>query len=86
MKSKNKPKIYQCTTEIYKEFISYGDWFGTGNIGYRNMKWRSFKKAREYVRKLNLKGWREYWNYFDKGKIPRDIPRGPKKSTKNLPL
>ena len=85
MKSKNKPKdIPVLPQNVYKEFISYGDWFGTGNVSYKNIKWRSFKKAREYVRKLNLKGWREYWNYFDKGKIPRDIPRGPQKVYKEF--
>ena len=85
MKSKKKPSdIPVVPQEIYKEFISYADWLGTDNLNYKDIKWRSFKEARKYVRKLKLNGWREYWNLFDSGKIPKDIPRGPGKVYKEF--
>jgi superfamily II DNA or RNA helicase len=48
-----------------------GDWLGTG---IRPGHWRTFKKAREYVRRLGLKSVNEWFSYCKSGKKPLDIP------------
>ena len=59
-----------------------GDWLGTGVIANQNKEYRSFHKARNFVRKLKLKSGAE-WRSFCKGKMPRlgrlpaDIPANP---------
>lgn len=62
---------------------NYGDWLGTGNISYHQAQWRSFNKARSYVRKLELKNsteWRKYCRgAIRKGNKPTDIPATPYK-------
>jgi hypothetical protein len=66
-----------------KGWKNYGDWLGTGNISYHQAQWRSFNKARSYVRKLNLKNsseWRKYCRgKIRKGSKPADIPATPYK-------
>jgi hypothetical protein len=62
---------------------NYGDWLGTGNISYHHADWRSFNKARAYVRKLGLKNSAE-WRKFCRGDLrkaskPADIPATPYK-------
>jgi len=60
----------------------YGDWLGNGNVSTRLREYRSFPKARTFVRKLGLKS--EYeWRQYVKGEIPGlqakpdDIPASP---------
>ena len=65
-----------------KGWSGFGDWLGTGTIAPQKRKYRPFKKARAYVRKLNLKS-RSEWLAFCKGEIPKlgklpaDIPAAP---------
>ena len=69
------------TTRTYKKnWISWGDWLGTG-ISHewrrKEHKWRPFDDAREFVRPLNLKtgaDWREWITIND---LPSDIRRDP---------
>lgn len=69
-------------------WISYGHWLGTGTIATSKRKFRSFKKAREFARTLNLRSLKE-WNKYYTGKInhlppkPDDIPTAPNKTYKN---
>lgn len=84
----NKPKkpadIPSGPVNIYKNtgWINWGDWLGTEYIADQFKKYRPFKKARTFVRKLNLKNnieWREYClnKMPEKGKKPEDIPAAP---------
>ena len=63
-------------------WVSVGDWLGTGTIAPRLRKYRSFTKARAFVRQLGLKSQAE-WNAYAKGQlhnkkeIPKDIPANP---------
>jgi hypothetical protein len=46
-----------------KEWISWGDWLGTGSIADHERKFRPFKEAREFVHSLKLPseaGWRKF--------------------------
>jgi len=60
----------------------YGDWLGNGNVSTRLRQYRSFRKARAFVRKLGLKSESE-WRMYVKGKVsglaqkPDDIPASP---------
>ena len=40
-------------------------------------QFRDFKSAREFVRKLNLKGQKEWLDYCKSGNKPDDIPSSP---------
>lgn len=60
----------------------YGDWLGNGNVSTRLRRYRSFAKARTYVRSLGLKNEGE-WRRYVKGQMsglrkkPEDIPASP---------
>ncbi|MDD5014742.1 MAG: DEAD/DEAH box helicase family protein, partial [Atribacterota bacterium] len=76
-KSDKKPtNITSSPQNFYKDkgWISWGDWFGTGYVAPSKRKFLSFKKAREFVRKLNLKGQKEWQDYCKSGKKPNNIP------------
>ena len=91
-KSKNKPfDIPVDPNPIYKnKWMGYGDWLGTGNVSLvgANKKWRQFKKACEFVKKLNIKSQRE-WKLYSQNKLkkfkmkPIDIPTNPHVVYKN---
>jgi len=78
------PDIPACPNQTYAHngWIRWGDWLGTGNIAPRLRKYRTFKEARDFVRKLALKNKKE-WELFskdklpEKGTLPKDIPVGP---------
>jgi len=78
-KSGNKPDdIPQKPERTYKnEFKGYGDWLGTGNVATLNTQYRPFTDAREFVRKLNLNGQKEWREYCSSGNKPDDIPSHP---------
>ena len=67
---------------------SFGDWLGTGIIATFNREYRSFKKARKFVRALGLKGSTE-WRKYCQGKLPgrkpkpEDIPASPQHTYKD---
>ena len=56
-----------------------GDWLGTGTVGTRQRKYRSFKNARAFARSLDLKSQTEWRAYTKSGKKPEDIPSDPDK-------
>jgi hypothetical protein len=67
---------------------SYGDWFGTGTVANRYRKFKTFKRARAFVRNLKLKSVEEWKKYSTGkprklGKKPADIPGLPDKIYKN---
>jgi hypothetical protein len=69
-----------------KEWVSWGDFLGTGIVANQNKQYRPFKDAREFIRNLKLKGQKEWQEYCKSGKKPDDIPSHPervyKKETK----
>jgi hypothetical protein len=84
-KSDKKPdNIPANPDQVYagKGWVSLGDWLGTGTIAPRLKEFLAFKKARAFVRKLNLKS--EYqWRYYCKsGEKPDEIPSTPSKTYK----
>jgi hypothetical protein len=78
--SGNKPDdIPSAPERIYKNkgYLDLGDWLGTGTIAPKNMEFRPFKEAREFVRKLGLKNQKEWGEYCKSGNKPDDIPTNP---------
>ena len=69
-------------------WTSWGRWLGTDKVAYDRRKLRPFTDAREYARSLALKNGTE-WRKFckgelpKKGKLPPDIPAGPRDFYKN---
>ncbi len=60
-------------------WIGLGDWLGTGTIAPFRRKYRSFEKAREFARSLELKSSSEWFEYCagkrpGLPKLPDDIP------------
>jgi hypothetical protein len=79
-KSGEKPDdIPSAPARTYKNsgWTDLGDWLGTGNIATNQIQYRSFTEAREFVRKLNLKGRKEWLEYCASGNKPDDIPNNP---------
>jgi superfamily II DNA or RNA helicase len=58
-------------------WISWGDWLGTGTVAPQLRQYRSFRKARAFVRRLGLKSEGEWRKYSKSGKRPYDIPGHP---------
>ena len=61
---------------VYKEWVGYGDWLGTGKLG-RNRKFLAFKQAREFARSLKLKSRREWGAFCRSGRKPENVPAQP---------
>jgi len=84
-KSGKRPKdIPYDISKIYKkEWVSWGDFLGTGSIATFKIQYRSFSEARKFVHKLGLKK-RDEWSVFCKsGEKPDDIPNYPAGVYKN---
>jgi len=85
-KSGKKPDDIPAGPEsVYKDkgWKGMGDWIGTGRIANQDKKFRTFKDARAYVHKLNLKSVKEWKNYNRSGEKPDDIPANPNKTYKD---
>ena len=74
--------IPQNPAQVYKKsgWISWGDFLGTGNIASTGHKFRTFEKARDFVRKLSLKDGKQWLEYCKSGNKPDDIPTNPHRS------
>ena len=84
-KSGNKPNDIPANPyQTYKEegWSGMGDWLGTGSIAPSDREFRSFEDARTFVRELNLKSQREWFEYCSSSKKPVDIPTRPDKTYK----
>jgi Integrase repeat unit len=73
---KRPPDIPTNPNVMYADagWINMGDWLGTGNVSWREVKFRSFKEARAFVRKLGIKSKDQWYDYCKTGKKPDDIP------------
>jgi hypothetical protein len=59
-------------------WAGWGDWLGTGNISWGLWLYRSFERARAFVRSLGLRSSDEWYEYCSSGKKPTDIPVNPR--------
>lgn len=76
--SLKKPKdVPSSPKHQYAEagWSSWADWLGAGR--HRGNGWRSFTKARLFVRRLQLRSNNEWRAYLNSNKKPHDIPANP---------
>ena len=79
-KSRLRPKnIPSCPNMIYGNsgWAGWNDWLGISNTSFKNVSYRSFKRARQFVQKLGLKNQKEWVTYCKEGNKPRDLPSSP---------
>lgn len=74
--------IPRAPNTVYAEWRGWGHWLGTGRVANQDRLYLPFEEAREFVRKLNLKGisdWRRYYKGNMPGKTPRPlgVPTAP---------
>ena len=69
---------------VYKDegWVSMGDWLGTGTVAPQLRKYRSFRKARAFVRGLNLQNRTAWIAFIKSGELPTDIPTKPERKYK----
>jgi hypothetical protein len=73
---------HPAQTYANKGWAGMGDWLGTGRVADRLKKYRAFREARAFARKLELRSGAE-WHAFCKNEMPRlgqlpvDIPLTP---------
>lgn len=78
-----RPEDIPGTPErIYPQWLSLGDWLGTGTVAPQCRQYRPFAAARRFARRLRLKNQDEWFAYArgqipGKGMLPADIPAAP---------
>tara|TARA_B100000787_G_scaffold167343_1_gene153937 strand:- start:57 stop:2771 length:2715 start_codon:yes stop_codon:yes gene_type:complete len=80
--SNNKPyNLPNYPERVYKKkgWENWGNWLGSQVLATHLRKYRTYKEARNYVRKLNLKSAREWEKYSKSGAKPNDIPSNSQK-------
>jgi hypothetical protein len=84
-KSGEKPSSIPATPDkVYKnEWISWGDWLGTGAISSRKKIFLPFEESREYIRKQKIPNTEEWYEYCKSGKKPDNIPVCPNRKYKS---
>ncbi|AFM12101.1 DEAD/DEAH box helicase family protein [Turneriella parva] len=64
--------------QIYQsEWLSWGDWLGTGTLATATRTYRPFAAARNFARTLGFKSQSEWYEFARSEKKPRDIPSNP---------
>ncbi|MBT7317202.1 MAG: DEAD/DEAH box helicase family protein [Lentimicrobiaceae bacterium] len=66
-----------------EEWISWGDWLGTGFIHSSKRQYLNYEDAHDFVKTLGLKTWIEWKEYCKSGKKPDDIPSNPQRYYKD---
>lgn len=94
-KSGKKPNdIPHKPDRVYKNkgWRSYGDWFGVWkeksfekkeNIKREDKQYLPFEEAKSFVHNLKIKNVKEWFEYCDSGKRPKNIPYNPDRVYKN---
>lgn len=80
IKTLPSPRILPSKPEdVYKEhWTTLADFLGTRKVNFRRVSYLPFKKARQFVRALGLKGYKE-WVVYSKTDRPLNIPANPYK-------
>lgn len=59
---------------VYKEWVSWGHWFGTGRVADQFKVYKSFEDARSWAKDNGVTSQTQW----AKAKIPSDVPRSPR--------
>ena len=70
--------------KVYKdEWISMGDWLGTGKIANKDRKFLPFLDAKKFALTLGLRNEKEWRAWKKKGELPSNIPAKPEVAYKD---
>ena len=85
VKSGQKPKNFPSTPDktYKKEWISWGDFLGTGNTVSKKQDWMSFHDAKTFIQSEDLKSSTEFRKWKKSGKKPTNFPSVPEKIYKD---
>ena len=64
------------------EWISWGDFLGTGTIADQKKIFYDYDIAKQYIQKLQIKSMNEFRKFAKNGKIPEKIPKNPENKYK----
>jgi superfamily II DNA or RNA helicase len=80
-KSRKLPKDIPVSADrIYKHnWISWGDFLGTGRISNKNRFFISYDEAKKYVHDKNIKSQRDWILFTKRNDFPLNIPKRPEK-------
>ena len=81
VKSEKKPKNFPLHPNITyrEEWISWGDFLGTGNIAYEKKEFMSFEEAKTFIQSEGIKTNAEFQEWKREGKRPAAFPSTPDK-------
>jgi hypothetical protein len=83
-KSKKFPKDIPIKPYFYKkEWKSWGDFLGTGNVSTRFRKYKKYSDVKTYVLNLKLNKREEWKDHIKSSNFPKDIPKAPQLFYKN---
>lgn len=74
---------YKPQRTYKSEWISWGDWLGTGNISSAKINYLSYEAAREFATSLKLNSYNEWRTFVKLNDIPENIPKDPSSHYKN---
>jgi hypothetical protein len=76
------PDIPKSPHSVYSKtgWVGMGDWLGTDAVATQLRQYRSFEKARRFVRGLGLKSTAQWTAYCKSGRKPPDIPADPQRT------
>ena len=84
-KSNKKPHDIPSVPRQYytKEWKGFGDWLGTYTIAPQNKKFKTFRNARRFARRLKLNSHLAWVQYYKTHTLPLDIPTTPNRTYAN---
>ena len=84
-KSPERPdSIPVAPNHVYKgDFLSWGDWLGTGRIANQNKQFFTFIEARALVRRKNFKKREDWKSWISSPEFPKNMPKEPAETYKD---
>jgi len=64
-------------------WVSWGDYLGTGNVAFKNLQFRNYDDASNFVHQLKIQSSLEYVKWAKTSERPDDIPASPSEYYKN---
>mmetsp|Transcript_45950 Transcript_45950/g.146697 ORF Transcript_45950/g.146697 Transcript_45950/m.146697 type:complete len:713 (-) Transcript_45950:8-2146(-) len=78
------PNIPGCPYRIYKnEWVSWGEWLGTGTKARMTRTYLPFEEAQEWARQQGLQNQREWFQLCKSRKLPYLFPTNPNRTYKD---
>jgi hypothetical protein len=70
--------IPKSPKNVYKkEWVSFGDWLGNGNIQRQLIKYITYDECSKWAIDNGINSAGRYYNFFKKNNVPFNIPRNP---------